>query len=192
MSNQPWWEPIGQLLTFAILMSLFMGWMVLSRDRGRSAPGQLIQPVSTLMVGIAGLVFGAGCAIFSNVFSNDTVTLWTTSLFVTFALLSCWIISFYFLDRHRVDIGGLTFTTLAGSKKFIAWPDVTNVRYSPSFKWFRIESQTGAVARLSAMLIGLPYFAKAALEHAPAAAIDADTNAVLRATAEGNPPSPWN
>jgi hypothetical protein len=58
-------------------------------------------------------------------------------------------------------------------------------------KWFRLETRTGAVARISAMLIGLPEFARLLLAHAPADAIPPETLLVLEATAAGNPPPVW-
>jgi hypothetical protein len=59
-------------------------------------------------------------------------------------------------------------------------------------KWFRLETQSGDVARISAMLIGLPEFARLLLSHAQPHAIDAETLLILQATADGNPPSVWN
>lgn len=62
---------------------------------------------------------------------------------------------------------------------------------APALKWFRLETRSGKVARVSAMLIGLPDFARLVLRYAPADAIEPDTLPVLRATAEGNPPPIW-
>jgi hypothetical protein len=58
-------------------------------------------------------------------------------------------------------------------------------------KWFRLESQSGTVARISVMLMGLPVFAQLLLVHTLPEAIESNTLAVLRMTAEGNPPSVW-
>ena len=49
----------------------------------------------------------------------------------------------------------------------------------------------GRVIRISAMLQGLPDFAAAALGGVPPAAIDADTRALLEATARGELPRVW-
>jgi hypothetical protein len=59
-------------------------------------------------------------------------------------------------------------------------------------KWFRLETASGEVARLSAMLVGLPELAGLLLVHAPPQAIDAETLAILEATAGGHPPSVWS
>jgi hypothetical protein len=59
-------------------------------------------------------------------------------------------------------------------------------------KWFRLETHTGQVVRVSAMVMGLPEFARLLLARAPQGAVDADSRLVLEATAAGNPPSMWN
>lgn len=63
--------------------------------------------------------------------------------------------------------------------------------YSDTMKWFRIELPDASAVRISAMLSGLPAFARAALAAVPSAAIDPDARAVLEQTAAGNPPSIW-
>lgn len=63
--------------------------------------------------------------------------------------------------------------------------------YAPAMKWFRLETRSGDVARLSVMLMGLPAFAQVLLAHAPAEAIAPETRAILEATAAGDPPSVW-
>jgi hypothetical protein len=42
------------------------------------------------------------------------------------------------------------------------------------------------------MLVGLPEFARAALARVPAHAIDAETRAILEATARGELPAVWS
>src|SRR5437588_3897018 len=59
-------------------------------------------------------------------------------------------------------------------------------------KWFRLESQSGIVVRVSVMLMGLPVFAQMLLANALSEAIDLTTLTILQATAEGNPPSVWS
>jgi hypothetical protein len=58
-------------------------------------------------------------------------------------------------------------------------------------KWFRLETQSGTVVRISVMLMGLPIFAQMVMTYARSAAIDPTTQMILHATAEGNPPSVW-
>jgi hypothetical protein len=53
--------------------------------------------------------------------------------------------------------------------------------YTPTMKWFRLEGQSGDVARISAMLIVLPEFARVLLAHTPPGVIDAETLPILEA-----------
>jgi hypothetical protein len=56
------------------------------------------------------------------------------------------------------------------------------VRYTPLMKWFRLETQSGNVARVSVMLMGLPEFAGLLLQNAPQGAIAAGTVIFRRRT----------
>lgn len=61
------------------------------------------------------------------------------------------------------------------------------VTYAPVMKWFVLETRSRDVARVSAMLRGLPEFARLVPTHAPADAIDRETLAVLAATGRRQP-----
>src|SRR4029077_8628375 len=137
-------------------------------------------------------LFFAGIAIISNVFPNRTVTWWTTAVFVGFALLSLAMVAAYFLGHHQVSGEGLSYGGLTGRRGYLKWADLRRVRYAPTMKWFRLETQSGDVARISVILIGFPEFARLLLSHAPPDAIDAETRLTLQATADGNPPSVWS
>jgi hypothetical protein len=58
-------------------------------------------------------------------------------------------------------------------------------------KWFRLETQTGTIGRVSVMVMGLPEFARLLLQRTSMTAIDPATAKILRETAQGNPPSAW-
>ena len=58
-------------------------------------------------------------------------------------------------------------------------------------KWFTLDRASGGRVRVSAMLTGLPEFARLVLVHAPPAAIDEATRGVLEETAAGRPPAIW-
>ena len=135
--------------------------------------------------------FFAGIAVISNVYSNETTTVWTTSIFLGFAILSLLMIADYFQARHEVSDEGMNYGRLTGTRGILKWSEVANVRYAPGIKWFRLETRSGEVARVSAMLVGLPEFARLVLAHAPPGAIDGNTLPVLQATAAGQPPSVW-
>ena len=152
----------------------------------------LTHPPITLIVGLLCFGFFAGLVIVSNVYRNETTTWWTTAIFAGFALLSIPVVVDYFRVRHRLSDDGLAYRTLlTGTRKYLRWSDVRAVRYAPGMKWFRLETHSGDVARLSVMLMGLPEFARLVLEHAPENAIESRTRPVLQATADGHPPSVW-
>jgi len=175
------------------LMSLVMGWLARSRLRARPASNmrRLQYPPSTLIVGLVCVGLFAGIAVVSNSYTNDTATWWTTAIFVGFALLSAPMVSGYFLQHHEVSEDGLAYRNMTGARRDLRWSDLKAVRYSSAKKSFRLETRAGDSARISAMLMGLPEFARLLLEHAPKDAIDPGTVGVLEATAAGNPPSVW-
>ena len=148
-------------------------------------------PPSTLIIGLACFLFFAGIAVVSNVFANATTTWLTTTVFVGFALLALPILGDYFAARHEVFEEGLRYGRLFGSGGHIRWADLKSVRFSAAMKWFRLESQSGTVLRISVMLMGLPVFAQLLLVHTPREVIESSTLPILRMTAEGNPPSVW-
>jgi hypothetical protein len=104
--------------------------------------------------------FFAGIAVISNVYANATTTWLTTTVFVGFALLALPIVGDYFAARHEVSEEGLRYGRLFGSGGQIRWADLKSVRFSAAMKWFRLESQSGTVVRISVMLMGLPVFAQ--------------------------------
>lgn len=61
--------------------------------------------------------------------------------------------------------------------------------YSPSLKWFRIQTDDGKVVHITITLKNLPAFASAVLTNVLPSRIDTGTKAVLNATASGDLPS---
>ncbi len=182
-----------QWTLWGLLMSLVMNWI--ARSRGRPRPGgaaqRLQHPTSTLIIGLTGFLFLAAIAVVSNVLANATTSWKTTTIFVGFALLALPILADYFAARHEVSEEGLRYGRLFGSGGYLRWTDLKSVRFSDAMKWFRLESQSGKVVRLSVMLMGLPTFAQLLLAHAPRQSIEKSTLPVLQTTAEGTPPSVW-
>ncbi|MCL4800807.1 MAG: hypothetical protein KJ025_14535 [Burkholderiales bacterium] len=191
--SQPWWSSALQWMLWGILMAVIMGWVARSRLRARprADAGRLYHPPSTLVLGLVELVFFTALAVVSNVFANETTTWWTTAVFVGFAALSLPILADYFLARHEVSEKGLSYGSMTGRRGRFEWWELRRVTYSPSLKWFRLETHSGAVARVSVMLVGLPEFARLLLAHAPAGVIDREALPVLEATAAGHPPPVW-
>lgn len=194
MADRAWWVTAIQWSLWGVAMTLVMGWLGRTRLKHRSKADakRLVHPVSTLIIGGVGFAFFVALTILSNVFANETTTWWTTTIFVGFAVLSAQCIWSYFVDKHEVSDEGIAYSTILGAHKNIRWDDVVSLRYYPFLKWFHVQSRGGQVARLSVMLMGLPEFARLALEKAPKEAFESFTEEVLRATAEGFPPSVWN
>jgi Bacterial PH domain len=180
MADEAWWD------------TAVMGWAGRSRFHRQSGHARrLLHPISTLIIGLVCLVLFAGAVVASNVFPNPTVTWWTTSIFVGFALLSALVVSAFFLEEHQVSEDGLASRNFVGVRKYLRWSDLRSVRYSPAMKWFRLETHSGTAARVSVMLTGLPEFARLLLINAARGSTDPETFKVLGATAAGNPPSVW-
>jgi len=182
-----------QWMLWGLLMSLVMGWVARSRNRPRPAGSaqRLQHPTSTLVIGLACFLLFAALAVISNVFANATTSWKTTTVFVGFALLALPVLGDYLAARHEVSEEGLRYGRLIGSGGYMPWTELKSIRFSEAMKWFRLESQSGKVVRLSVMLMGLPRFAQLLLAHAPRQSIEKNTLPVLQTTAEGNPPSVW-
>jgi hypothetical protein len=175
-------------------MAAVMGWVAKSRNRSRpvSEKRRLVHPPSTLIIGLAGFSFFFGIAVVSNIFANDTTTPITTAVFLGFAVLFLVIVADYVLARHEVSHEGMKYGRLIGKRGSFNWSEVASVHYAPGMKWFKLETQSGEVARVSAMHLGLAEFARTVLEHVPSTAIEPETSSVLQATAAGDPPNVWN
>jgi hypothetical protein len=98
----------------------------------------------------------------------------------------------YFMANHQVSEDGLAYRKLVGTRKYLRWSDLRDVRYASLMKWFRLETRSGDVARISIMLMGLSEFARLLLENAPDDVIESGTLHILQATAQGHPPSLWS
>ena len=93
--------------------------------------------------------------------------------------------------RHEVSETGMSYGKLFGARKHLQWIELRNVSYAPAWKWFRLETRHGEVARISVMLMGLPEFARLLIANAPHGVIEQPALSVLRETAAGQPPSLW-
>jgi hypothetical protein len=192
MSGHDLWGPVIRWGLWVVLMVIIMGWVARSRHRPRPASDarRLVHPPSTLIIGLTVFTLFAAIAVVSNVYANRTTTWLTTTVFLGFAGLALWLVVDYFTARHEVSDAGMRHGSVTG-RRDIEWAEVSSVQYSPAMKWFRLETRSGRVARVSAMLVGLPEFARLLLAHVPGRAIEAQTLPVLEATAAGDPPSVW-
>lgn len=190
-----WLLTLLQWTIWFVLMSLIMGWLAKNRLRKQPVSSNgttMVHPKSTLVIGIIGVVFCFGLAILTNtVLKNDTVTIWTTLGFICFGLLSIAVIMEYFFARHRATATGLEYGSMFGRRGTFKWPEVKQVGYSPSLKWFVLILRSGKKVRISAMLRGLPEFAILVIRYVPHERIDDDTLEVLRNAADGDLPGIW-
>src|SRR5262245_20314242 len=191
---QDWWIPIVQWTLWGLAMMVVMGWIARSRFRKRpdSEGRTLAHPISTLVIGVVGVVFFGGVAVISNtVGKNSTTTVGTTLGFLAFALASVPMIADYYFARHRVSELGMDYGRMSGQRGTFSWSDVKRVRYASGMKWFAIDLRSGSTVRVSVMLMGLPEFARILLAHISKSAIDDEAYALLRETEQGRPPSVW-
>lgn len=176
-------------------MAIIMGWLAKSRmkQRPRSDANTLRYPTGVLIIGVIGFSFFAGITVVSNtVGKNDTTSIWTTLIFLFFAVMSLAMVADYFFARHRLSPEGLNYGKLLGQRGYARWTEIRRVKYAPVMKWFVLHTESGATVRISAMHIGLPEFAQHVLAHVPSDRIDDSTKVLLLETADGDPPSIWD
>lgn len=193
MSDRPWWSAAVQWGLWAVLMTIVMGWLAGSRAQDPAAQSgkALVHPRTTLIIGLVCTGLFLVIAALSAIFPGKTGSPLVTLFFLTFAALGFLMILEYRNGRHTLTPEGLRYGRMLGSRGAFGWSEVTQLRYLESAKWFRLVVADGRVVRVSAMLVGLPRFAQAALGQVAPAAIDGDTRSVLEATAAGNLPQIW-
>jgi tetratricopeptide (TPR) repeat protein len=185
------WSPAWAALTKwglgSALTTLILGWMAASRHRARPAGDaqRLMHPFSTLIVGLVGLAFFIFLATASNLYTAGSANVVTTAVFVGFAVLSLATIAEYFFVRHELTPDGIEYGRLSGARGTLKWSEVTRVTYSAPMRWYRLESSSGQVVRISALLTGLPEFARAVLAGVPFGAIDESAAFSLQSAAQG-------
>jgi hypothetical protein len=193
VTSRPWWALALQWGIWAVAMSVAMGWLARTRTHA-AAPHEahsLAHPRSTLIVGLVCGGFFLALAVLSALFPGKTGSPLVSLFFLAFAALGAGLILDYRNARHTLTTDGLRYGTLLGGAGQLRWADVRQLRYSQSAKWFRLELADHRIVRISAMLRGLPEFAAAALAQVPQAAVDAETQAVLEAIAQGDLPRVW-
>jgi hypothetical protein len=185
-----WWKPAAQFIAVIAVTTVTMGWLSRSRLQPRAdAPaGELRYPPSHLILGLLGLAFCGWLAISSKFYPGDATERIALSL-VSTAIFFPWTLS-YFRARHQVSEAGLNFGRVFGSRGDLKWSELRRVRYSPAL-WFRLETGSGRVARISPALQGLPELARALLQHSPPETVEPKTLQVLEETARGNLPPLW-
>jgi hypothetical protein len=191
--TRPWWTTVLQWGLWAVVMTAVMGW--LARTRAGPRPSDeahtLAHPRSTLLVGLICTGFFLALAVLSVLYPGKTGSPLISLAFLGFAALGLPMVLDYRNARHTLTSDGLRYGRMLGNGGTLRWTQVRRVYYSEAAKWFRLELSGGEVVRISAMLRGLPEFAAAVLAQVDPSAIDADTQAVLEATARGELPRVW-
>ena len=182
------------LVFWLVGMSLVMGWLGRTRmsPRAGQSASVLQHPRSLLVIGIVCSGFFFVIAILSVAFPDkEGPSAGITFGLLAFSLLGAPLIAEYFRVWHRLEPGGMRSQPLLREACSVRWKDVRRVSYSPGMKWFVVETPTGAVVRVSAMLTGLPAFARTVLHEVPRDRIDPAAVPVLERTAADNPPPIW-
>ena len=176
-----------QWIVIFVLTSMAVGWLERSRNRTTATrtPDSLYHPPSTLILGLVTGEFFAGIAVVSYLYSG---TLRVSLGFLIFALVGGLFIVEYIRVQHELGPGGMRYRKVFGNGGNFLWQDVVSVKYSRSAKWFRIVTASGEVIKVSAMLAGLPQFARAVLAGVDPDKFDDTTRVVLEQTATGFPP----
>ena len=73
----------------------------------------------------------------------------------------------------------MLFRRVSGRRLQLTWADLRSVRFAPSMQWFRLQSSSGEVVRVSAAMTGLRQFACGSRLDAPDAIADEDTGELL-------------
>src|SRR5215471_15396383 len=183
---------------FVLTVTLVMRWLARSRlspSSDRADDSVLENPAAILLIGVVSFVFFGTLAILSFLLPvstpkdqwTKTVLIWTSPFTLAFVTMGGYLIAQYFRERHRLEPTRLTYRTVFKSGT-LRWDEVQSVYYSSSLKWFRIQTNGGAVVRVTIMLKNLPAFARCVLANVSPSCIDAATNLVLNATASGDLP----
>ena len=194
LAGRPAWAIVLQWTLWLALMTVAMRWVGRTRERQTAAhaPGTLAHPRSTLVIGLVCTGFFLACAVGSAVLPGPSRPPgWLPFFFLAFAALGVAMLLDWRNARHALVPGGLRYSTMLGRSGELRWMDVRKLQYSVSSKWFRLDLADGRTIRISAMLVGLPAFAAAALAEVPPMAIDPDTRKVLEGTARGELPKVW-
>ena len=192
MATRPLWAVVLQSTLWLLLMTAVMRWLGRTREQEpEGATGTLAHPRSTLILGLVCTGFFLACAVGSVLLPGPRRPAFIPYFFLGFAALGVPMILDWRNARHTLVPGGLRYRTMLGHGGDLRWADVRKLRYSPSSKWFRLDLADGRAVRISAMLTGLPAFARAALAEVDPGAIDAESRRVLDATAVGELPRIW-
>ncbi len=181
--GQDFWISLLKYALFAGGMFLFSKWINNSRKAKSKNDSKIRYPKSSLILGLLGFGFFAGIAIISNVYSNETVTWITTSVFCGFASLGLIPVFMYFFVYYELSDEGLV-SKMVWKHKYIKWSEIKRVKYHKT-GYFRVKAKDGETIDISVFLVGLPTFAQLLLKHSTPEVIEANSLDIIEATAQG-------
>jgi len=189
-----WAAVLAKTVFWLVGMTLVMRW--LGRGRHVAVPGALKGRVQhhggILAIGLIGTLFFSGVMAAASVWPDEGVNFWFYAFMGGMTLLSAYLVADYRFARHSLTEHGMDFGRPSGRRVRFGWAEVTRIRFSRTWNWFRIELRSGEVVRVSGLMTGLPDFAARILEQAPGEAVDGDTLRMLRDTAKGRLPPVWD
>ncbi|HWZ64665.1 MAG TPA: hypothetical protein VNX02_16720 [Steroidobacteraceae bacterium] len=206
-ADREWWVrliPVAAALATSLITSLIAasrkrraraagaaaGAGILGPAAPSDQPKRLQYPPLVLVIGMLAFGLFAAAASLSLVFDNGSGGPLVSAGFAALGVLGLLTLLEYARARHELTADGLEVGRLFGPRGSLRWRDVTHLSYSKGMRWFRIETAAGDVARISAMLMGLPELARAVLDQVPGYAIDAGTREVLEGCVQGALPAP--
>ncbi|MEZ5652539.1 MAG: hypothetical protein R3E87_18525 [Burkholderiaceae bacterium] len=149
---------------------------------------QLRQPRPFLFIAMAGFVVLAGFALFGDI-GRIGGNRWLSAALFGLMALSLVLIAGYCVERYHLSVRGLGYQGLLLPRGDLEWSCIDRVEYSRPMMWFVLRARDGRVLRISAMLAGVPEFARHLMQHAPGASITPAARQVLEASARGAPPT---
>lgn len=175
-------------------MSVGMGWLARTRLQPpqRTAGGVVLRnPKGVLILGVVGAVPFLALAIASFLSLLRGSGVGVGMGFLAFSSLGGIMILNYYREFSEINANGIRYRRVFGSSGRANWREVSKVHYSERLKWFRLDLKTGGCVRVSALMVGLPEFARLVLEACTDAEIDEKTRSILVSTVSGTLPIVW-
>lgn len=189
-----WFTSVSQGLFWLAGMFVLTRW--LGRSRLRARPPQdahrMVQPVGILLVAVLLLLMMVGAMIGSVIWPDQEPTpFWAYLILTAMVALSLYLIADYCYARHTVNDTGMHYGRAFGGHGSFVWDEVGQVGFNKHMNWYRLTLESGVTVRINALLMGQPEFARAVLEHVPAARIDAAARSMLHDASNHKLPPVW-
>lgn len=178
--TMPRWRMVALIGAGFLAVIVFFVWLERTDSAAAAANDRLMRyPRYHLIVGVAsGLGFGyfAWLGFWNSYlpFREDGFVVPSILVTIALALVISWL-----TVRHELLVDGALFRRIGGCKVPMKWADLRSIRYVTYMKWFRLESTSGTVVRVSDSMTCMQSFARAVLAQADGAIADINTREVL-------------